>query len=304
MDNETTPQQTKKTGSPRFPQLSLQEAIEKAAIIWKEDGKHPVLTAALAKHWDYSEKSSGLRSVIAALGHFGLLEQTTPGSGEYRVTTRAIHILAGSGDEKRTGIRAAALEPRIYREVWEKFGGELPSDENLYSRLLIDWDFNKDSITGFLKDFRATIAFAELEKAVNTAGQDEQQANPEQKPPAPKGDAPSTGAKPAAGAHTQQQHSRPQMSQGTRYLPIPLDIGEAPIPVGMSEDDFELLLNTLQLWKKKIVRPEYPKSAIWHNGDSDKPVTITGVMGEQNGARYFRSSDGTGIPESELEFKE
>ena len=35
------------------------------------------------------------------------------------------------------------------------------------------------------------------------------------------------------------------------------DIGDAPIPVGMSEDDFNLLLETLQLWKKKIVRDDY-----------------------------------------------
>ena len=31
-------------------------------------------------------------------------------------------------------------------------------------------------------------------------------------------------------------------------LSIPLDIGEAPIPVGMSEDDFQLLKDTLDLW--------------------------------------------------------
>ncbi len=46
------------------------------------------------------------------------------------------------------------------------------------------------------------------------------------------------------------------MTQNIRYLPIPLDIGDAPIPVGMSNGDFELLLETLKLWKKKIVRAD------------------------------------------------
>jgi hypothetical protein len=46
------------------------------------------------------------------------------------------------------------------------------------------------------------------------------------------------------------------MTTGVRYLP--LDIGEAPIPVGMSEGDFQLLLDTLNLWKKKIVIEEIP----------------------------------------------
>jgi len=55
---------------------------------------------------------------------------------------------------------------------------------------------------------------------------------------------------------------RPPMTENIRYLPIPLDIGEAPIPVGMSEDDFQLLKDTLDLWKKKIVRPR---------GEPDQP---------------------------------
>jgi hypothetical protein len=46
------------------------------------------------------------------------------------------------------------------------------------------------------------------------------------------------------------------MTSGVRYLPIPLDIGNAPIPVGMSEEDFKVLEATLKLWENKIVRSE------------------------------------------------
>jgi hypothetical protein len=45
---------------------------------------------------------------------------------------------------------------------------------------------------------------------------------------------------------------RSPMTENIRYLPIPLDIGDAPIPVGMSEDDFQLRKDTLDLRKKKI----------------------------------------------------
>lgn len=72
----------------------------------------------------------------------------------------------------------------------------------------------------------------------------------------------------------------------------------------MSEDDFQLLLETLQLWKRKIVRPEFPKQAVWRNADGDKPVTLTGIMGERDGVKYYRSSDGTGIPATELDINE
>lgn len=48
----------------------------------------------------------------------------------------------------------------------------------------------------------------------------------------------------------------------TRYLKIPLEDGDAHIPMVMTEEDFQLILDTLNLWKKRIVR--------------SVPVTMTG----------------------------
>jgi hypothetical protein len=45
------------------------------------------------------------------------------------------------------------------------------------------------------------------------------------------------------------------MTANVRYLPFG-DIADAPIPVGMSNSDFDLFLETLKLWKKKIVRAD------------------------------------------------
>ncbi|HSV63456.1 MAG TPA: hypothetical protein VLH83_08940 [Chthoniobacterales bacterium] len=81
----------------------------------------------------------------------------------------------------------------------------------------------------------------------------------------------------------------------------------------MSDGDFDLLLETLQLWKKKIVRPAYqppnpakemmfPRKAIWKNKDHDMPVVITDLAGEKDGEKYYQSSTGTGIQASELVF--
>jgi hypothetical protein len=64
-----------------------------------------------------------------------------------------------------------------------------------------------------------------------------------------------------AGLHCCVTKERP-ITENIRYLPILLDIGEAPISVGMSEDDFQLLKDTLDLSKKKIVRPR---------GEPDQP---------------------------------
>lgn len=37
------------------------------------------------------------------------------------------------------------------------------------------------------------------------------------------------------------------------YVSLPLNAGDATIPVGLTEEDFQLLLDTLLLWKKKLV---------------------------------------------------
>ena len=44
-------------------------------------------------------------------------------------------------------------------------------------------------------------------------------------------------------------------SLARRELPVPLDNGlVVRVPYPMSEEDFSLLLDTLQLWKKRLVR--------------------------------------------------
>ena len=45
-----------------------------------------------------------------------------------------------------------------------------------------------------------------------------------------------------------------------QYLIIPLGIGYAQIPLGMSEDDFDLLISTLNLWKRGLVKPKCLKT--------------------------------------------
>jgi hypothetical protein len=282
--------------------MSLPAAIEKARVIWEKEGKHPVRTAAVASHWDFSEKSSTFRGCLAALGHYGLLTQVGgPGAGEYKLTERAVKILAGEPEEKAAAIREAALSPKLFRELWNRFGGDLPSDQNLESRLVIDIGLNRDSVAGFIKDFRASIALAKLENADEASGEDEEQENSDEETLFSKWKAKVQNLPPATPTR-QGGAPSPPMNPALRYLPIPLDIGDAPIPVGMSDDDFQLLLDTLQLWKKKIVKPEFPKDAIWRNADADNPVVIVGFMGTTDGRGFYRSEDGTAIPADELTF--
>jgi hypothetical protein len=93
-------------------------------------------------------------------------------------------------------------------------------------------------------------------------------------------------------------------------VPLTSGMGVLKVPYPMSEDDFGLFIGTLNLWKKKLVHsPEaipakisLPANAVWKNNDTDKPVKIVAVMGEQGGELFYQSDDGTGIPASQLKF--
>jgi len=43
------------------------------------------------------------------------------------------------------------------------------------------------------------------------------------------------------------------MNPDTKYFTVPTDAGEAMIPLGMSEGDFDLFKKALDLFKSKIV---------------------------------------------------
>jgi len=156
--------------------------------------------------------------------------------------------------------------------------------------LIFDKKFDEAVVDSLIQEYRDTIGFANLRAAdtTETSDNDQQSEQQDEKPSAipglPKLSKP-TSSDPKD--HQSGQPATPAMSQGIRYLAIPLDIGDAPIPVGMSEDDFQLLLDTLQLWKKKIVMQ--PRRAVWHSDEGDKAVLITKYLWEE---KCFLTADG------------
>src|SRR6185437_146530 len=60
-------------------------------------------------------------------------------------------------------IQTAARSPKIYAELLSKWP-ELPSDHTLAYFLQKDKNFNPNSVTGFISDFKATVRYAELDQ--------------------------------------------------------------------------------------------------------------------------------------------
>ncbi len=157
-----------RTRSPAYPYCNLETAITRAREFHKEERGNPANISIAGKHWGYKENSSGAFQTAAALISYGLM--TDEGTGDKRklkLTPAALRILLDAdpnSTERARLIREAALAPKIHQELWKRWGKDLPSVHSLKNTLIFDWKppFNENSVDGFIKEYKDTIAFAKL----------------------------------------------------------------------------------------------------------------------------------------------
>lgn len=151
----------KKHRSPNYPYIGLQEALERSLQIQQAGGIYPVSFNSVMSVWGY--KPGTTSSVIAALKSFSLIEVTGEGDKrQVKVTEGARKILADHADRDSL-VKQAALCPPLYRDLWTTFHDGLPpSNKIIRDHLVFDKHFNEKVVDGVIKDFRDTIAFANL----------------------------------------------------------------------------------------------------------------------------------------------
>ena len=152
-------QATKRLRSPSYPSMSLGEAVDAIAKIEKTYRTTPVDRSEAAKLIGYSGLSGPAAKALAALASYGLLERAS--KGEARVTDRAKAILYAESDEdRREGLKAAALEPPLFRDLRERFeaaidDGMLP--ESGVIRYLERENFNPTAVRPAARAFLRTM---------------------------------------------------------------------------------------------------------------------------------------------------
>jgi hypothetical protein len=228
--------------------MSLRTALEKAQLVWNAQQKHPAHIETVINTIGYTKKTGPSLRAISALNQYGLTKET--GSVDSRViglSDLAINYLLSDDPQQRGELlRQAALKPTVFQHLWEQYGAFLPpNDDAIKSHLIREKNFNAAAVGELVANYRDTFDFANLS---GNGGEREKTEIDTKKTTPPI----STGIPPVV-AQKRKESELPLMTQGLRYLSIPLEIGDAPVPLGMSKKDWEIFINTLKIWKGRIV---------------------------------------------------
>ena len=152
-----------------YPFISLKKAIERLEHIYRLEHRAPVNITVAVTHWGYSEKSSGGARTVSALWSFGLIHvKSEKDTRTIQISELGLNIIV-PGDENDTtshdkSIKIAALKPKIFKEMWEKSDGTLPSDQSMTHFLELEKGVNRKTASAIVKDFRETISISKITK--------------------------------------------------------------------------------------------------------------------------------------------
>jgi hypothetical protein len=241
--------------SPSYPAIDLRTAVSRAGEISKIAGNREVPMAVVIKQWGYGAKSSNGILTVAALKKYGLTTDT--GRGELRklqLTRLGQEILFFSEEtgEWLQRVQQAAVTPTIYRELWQKYGPDLPDDKVMLYDLTFERGFSDAAAKDVLRLFRATVAYAHLADAgdilipdgeesddPSISDEDQEMTTPtliEDVAPSDKG-----------------TRSRSKRAVQITYSPNEWALLQGQFP--MSEDDWDAMIAVLQAMKRGLVEP-------------------------------------------------
>ena len=269
------PQFSSRTRSPAYPAIDLQTAIERAAVVWDHEQRNAAPLEVLAAHWETNPKSSTCLLAIAALKRFGLMEEVEGEARALKLTPLALNIILHEKDapEREALLKRAALEPKIHRELWDKYNGSPPSDANIRHALIMEYKFNADSIPGFIAQFRSTIGFAKLTPADKVEAHEQQDEESTEavvtKPKIAEFRAPRPSDVAVAAFVPSQIADIVAKSFGGGHgvantvireftFPVPSGTVVLKVPFPMSESDFDTLRQTLEMFRPGMVKTETP----------------------------------------------
>lgn len=157
---------------PAYPYINLERAVEKATIIAdKGAARQKMPPETFYKLWGMGAKSSGSRQTMAALNYYDLVEYVGRGTDrKVQLTELALRIVLDkqpNSSARKEAIQKAALEPQIFRELYDRYAPLLPDDVVIETYLKIERAFNDEGARATIKHFRDTMEYAGLDQPTN-----------------------------------------------------------------------------------------------------------------------------------------
>ena len=153
--------------SPAYPFVPLERALARAGELWRAVGRADMDVDSARQHWGYGPSSSGGIQTEAALKQFELLE--VGGRGDERrlklseLAVRLVGDRVSDASERRRLIEQAALNPKIHRELWERWRDVLPVAEvRRYLTKDRDPGFNEKGANDLIAEYQKTISYMGL----------------------------------------------------------------------------------------------------------------------------------------------
>lgn len=142
--------------SPNYPGVSLREAVNLAETLYEEFDRKEMTDMEAVEEWGYTALSGTSRRKLAALKHYGLLDNREDGVA---VSDRTLAILRPADPNERIAeLKKALYEPNVFRGIQEDFE-DLPTTGRLTAYLVRDKGFSDDASKKVDEVFRESIEF-------------------------------------------------------------------------------------------------------------------------------------------------
>lgn len=218
--------------SPRFPSETLKDAIDRIEKLLTGLGRGAAPVEAVAKAIGFGGLSGASRSTLASLTYYGFLAKQ---GNNYKISDLALRIVRPvSPADKITALAEAQAMPKPFAEIQQEHPD---ASESVLANLLLHKGFTEDGAKRAAYVFKDNVEFMKNSGYVPSHNQ-AADADKTQQP------APKSG-----------QSLMSQSAVAANELPVPIGEGMvARVPFPMTEEDFDLFIGTLNLWKKKLIK--------------------------------------------------
>ena len=148
--------------SPNYPRIDLETAIEYAKQLYRNVSRGEFTLLDAAKAWGYSSASGPVRSRVATLRQYGIVEGKKGALPRFTRAGQGFVVRTRASREYKEALREAALAPPLFQEMYDAKSGA--SDGAIREHLLLDKKFTEDGATTFVEVYRSSLSLAGLDE--------------------------------------------------------------------------------------------------------------------------------------------